>query len=119
MRKWIATALLAGSWLLGLGYLDPANTLAWGCMLVAAVLLLADTPMRLPERGVRSAVLLLLLAAVAFVPLPYNAIATILLIGTAASVAPIASRWLPRLARGAIAAGSMPHMPMSWSRTAV
>ncbi len=76
-------------------------------MLVAAVLLLADTPMRLPGRGVRSAVLLLLLAAVAFVPLPYNAIATLLLIGTAASVAPIASRWLPRLARGAIAAGSM------------
>ena len=43
MRMWIANALLAGSWLLGLGYFDPANPIAWACTLVAAVILLLPT----------------------------------------------------------------------------
>ncbi len=74
---------------------------------MAAVLLLADTPLRLPGLRIRIATLLLLAVAVSFVPLPYNAVVTLLLVGTAASLAPIPSRWLPRLSRGAIAAGAI------------
>ncbi|MGD0901119.1 MAG: hypothetical protein ABR915_25085, partial [Thermoguttaceae bacterium] len=41
MRAWIATALLAGSWLLGLSYYDLASPWAWFLLVVAGTLLMA------------------------------------------------------------------------------
>ncbi len=37
IRFWIGTALLAGSWLLGLDYFYPANPCAWLAVVAAAV----------------------------------------------------------------------------------
>ena len=36
MRLWIGTALLAGSWLLGLDYFYPANPWGWIAVIAAA-----------------------------------------------------------------------------------
>ncbi len=43
IRLWIGTALLAGSWLLGLDYFYPANPWAWLAAVAAAVVLLGKT----------------------------------------------------------------------------
>ena len=43
IRLWIGTALLAGSWLLGLDYFYPASPWAWLAVVVAAVVLLGKT----------------------------------------------------------------------------
>jgi hypothetical protein len=40
MQAWIAVALLAGSWLLGLGYYYPASPLAWIAAVAAGTILL-------------------------------------------------------------------------------
>jgi len=39
IRGWIATALLAGSWLFGLGYYQPANIVIWGTLLLRPAVL--------------------------------------------------------------------------------
>ncbi len=107
MRMWIANALLASSWLLGLGYFDPANQIAWACTLLAAVILLSDTPMRLPGFRQRVIAVLLLSPAVWFVPFPCKGIPALLLAGIAASLAPIPSSWWRRFSRGAVIAGAV------------
>ena len=43
IRFWIGTALLAGSWLLGLNNFYPVNPWAWSAVIAAAVLLLGKT----------------------------------------------------------------------------
>ncbi len=107
MRCWIAVALLASSWLLGLGYLEPARPLPWGCTLLAAVLLLSGTWFRLPTTGVRWAALGLLTPPLLFVPFPYNGMVVLWWLGLAASLAPRAGAWLTRLARGCLLAATM------------
>ncbi len=41
IRTWAALAMLAASWLPGLGYFEPVSWPAWAVMVMAAVLLLA------------------------------------------------------------------------------
>ncbi len=55
IRIWAALALLAASWLPGLGYFEPVSWPAWAVMVTAAVLLLAggDAP---ALRGIRGTV---------------------------------------------------------------
>ena len=106
-RAWFAVALLSGSWLLGLGYFDPPNVFAWACTLIAAVLLLAETPTRLPGLRQRIAALVLLLPTLWLVPLPYVGIVGLMSFGILVSFAPAPTAWLHRVGRGAILAGTM------------
>lgn len=105
MRAWIAVALLASSWLLGLGYFNPPNMTAWACTLVAAVILLADTSLRLPSQRQRLAIMVLLVPGVVLMELPSKGMAVLLLVGTAASLVPAPVPWLRRASRGALLAG--------------
>jgi hypothetical protein len=107
VRIWIAVGCLAGSWLLGLGYLEPPRYVAWLLALLAGVLLLADIPVRFPVRRYRVLALLLLLPVVWFTPLPYQGIAVLLGVGTVLSLVPGTSREPRRLARGAVWAAAI------------
>jgi hypothetical protein len=107
MRAWLAVSLLAGSWLLGLGYLDPVQPMAWFCTLVAAVLLLASTPLRLPGLSHRLLVLPLLLGAVWWVPFPYVGLVVLLLLGVAASVVAVPAPLLRRFSRASLLASAI------------
>ena len=71
IRVWIGTALLAGSWLAGLGYYRPANWPAWVVTIVAGTLLMARAVDRRPARRQLGAGLLMFLLAFWVMPLPY------------------------------------------------
>lgn len=105
-RAWIATALLAGSWLFGLGYYQPGNAAVWCGLLLAAVLLLGGA--RVPWPGQRQAVLaaLLLLPSVWLVPLPYKAIPLLLAGGLLLTVVPVPRRWPRWLGQGGVVAAA-------------
>ena len=116
LRLWIGTALLAGSWLLGLNYFYPASPWAWLAAVAAAVVLLsieqaATVESRSRRRRNRRRPLdaatnaLLLLPAVWFAAWPYRAAPLLLVLGLALQLLPIRKRWSDRLACGAVAAG--------------
>ena len=67
IRLWIGTALLAGSWLLGLDYFYPASPWAWLALVAAAVVLLGqavDKPLAASQTRLEAVALVLLLPAV-------------------------------------------------------
>ena len=111
IRLWIGTALLAGSWLLGLGYFYPANPWAWLATVLAAIVLLSDTDSVAISLGERrswrldAASLALLLPAVWFAPWPDRAAPLLLVLGLTLQLLPIRQRWSDRLTCGAMAAG--------------
>jgi len=51
IRPWLALALLAGSWLVGLHYYRPESWPTWAASVLAGTLLLANLPLRLPRRS--------------------------------------------------------------------
>ena len=106
-RAWIGTSLLAGSWLLGLGYFQPANPAAWICALAVAIVLLADIPVRWPDRRQGIAAVLLLLPAVWWMPLPYKSIPVLFSLGLIVQLTPIPRRWPRKLGQGAAVAASI------------
>jgi len=106
-RAWIGTALLAASWLLGLGYFQPANHFLWLCALAAATVLMSGVPIHWPDRRQSLVATLLLLPAAWLMPLPYKAIPLLLAAGLAVQIAPGARRGLRKLGRGAVAAGAV------------
>jgi len=108
MRFWIGTALLAGSWLLGLDYFYPASPLAWLATVAAAVLLLgtwedADscfiTPTGRSPWASSGGAILLLLPAVWFAPWPYRAAPLLMVVGLGLQLLPAAKRSACGLAR--------------------
>ncbi len=105
IRVWIGTALLAGSWLLGLGYFQPTNWPAWVAMVVLGTLALVGTIDRLPDRRQLGAALVLLLPVAWFMPLPYKAGPVLIAVGLAVELEPVPRRWLTALGRTALAAG--------------
>ena len=72
-RRWIAVALLAGSWLFGLGYFQPVNLVAWIGLLGVSVILLAGSPVAWPSRSRMTATLAMLLPAALLLPTPGKA----------------------------------------------
>jgi hypothetical protein len=109
MRYWIGTALLAGSWLLGLDYFYPANPHAWLAAVAAAVVLLgrpaeplaaSQTSRKLPAWAI-----VLLLPAVWFAAWPYRAAPLLIVLGLALQMLPAQKRWLRWIAAGAVTAG--------------
>jgi len=105
IRLWLALALLAGSWLLGLHYYRPAGWPAWAASVLAGTLLLAGLPLRLPRRREAGLALLMLLPAVWLLPWPHRAAPLAIAAGLALLVLPIAGRWPQRLAQAAVAGG--------------
>lgn len=106
-RAWIGTALLAASWLLGLGYFQPANDFVWLCCLAAAAALFGDLPIRWPARRQTLAAVLLLLPAAWLTPLPHKAIPLLLAAGLIVRIAPAVRSWPRKLGQGAVAAGAI------------
>ncbi len=104
-RAWIGTALLAASWLPGLGYFQPANHFVWLCAVATAAVLLSGLPIRWPDRRQMLVAILLLLPAAWLMPFPYKAIPVLLAAGLIVQVAPAARRWPRKLGQGAVVAG--------------
>ena len=117
IRLWIAVALLAGSWLLGLDYFYPAITWAWLAAVGAAVVLMGTTlepakgadddasekdPRR---RSLETTAMVLFLPAVWFAPWPYRAAPLLIVLGLAIRLLPVRKRWTDCLAYGAVTAG--------------
>lgn len=106
-RAWIGTALLAASWLLGLGYFRPANQFVWLCALAAATVLLSGVPICWPNRRQMLVAILLLLPTAWLMPLPHKAIPVLLAAGLIIQIAPAARRWPRKLSQGAVVAGTI------------
>jgi hypothetical protein len=123
LRAWIGVALLAGSWLLGLSYYEPANERAWAVVLLVATLLLCvqgpkshrqdagaaspDAPRYrfTKETGLIIVSLLLLVPAIASSPWPYRAGPFLVAHGMAFWLLPIANPRLRSTGAGMIVAG--------------
>lgn len=112
MRMWIALALLAGSWLWGLGYYQPANGPAWAAMVVLGTLLLTSTGV-LPGRFTTrrevwaTPAIAMLLPAAWFLPWPYRAAPLLMIVGLTLECMPIPRRWPAAVGSGALAAGGV------------
>jgi hypothetical protein len=105
MRAWIAVALLALSWLLGLHYYQPPDLMRWAVAVLLGVVLLGGLIERLPGRREMVVTLLLLILPTWFIPWPYRAAPLLIVVGLAIELAPIPARWPRWLGRGALAAG--------------
>jgi hypothetical protein len=105
IRFWIGTALLAGSWLLGLDYFYPANPYAWLAAIAAGVILLGNTKQPRAASQIRIVALFLFLPALWFAPWPYRAAPLLIVAGLAVPLLPIRKRWSDWLAGGAVVAG--------------
>ncbi|MEN6452076.1 MAG: hypothetical protein ABFC96_16420, partial [Thermoguttaceae bacterium] len=104
LRVWIGVALLAGSWLFGLGYFYPANPWAAAATVAVAVVLLGKPALR-PSSAWDILAMLLLAPAAWFAASPYGIAPLLILLGLALRLVPVARRWTGWLASGAIAAG--------------
>ena len=106
-RAWIAAALLAASWLLGLSYYHAASWVAWALLVGVGVVLMGG----LPERRIRWPVALVsaaLLAPVAVLaPWPQKAAVLLLGAGLLLHGLSIPRRWPTRLATAMLAAGAV------------
>jgi len=105
IRKWAGIALLAASWLPGLGYFHLADGLWWAVLVAGGTLLLLGSGPREIGRG-RGLAALVLLAAVAVVwPGPHRLIPIMLAAGLALTVLPVPRQWPARLGGTLVTAG--------------
>lgn len=105
MRYWSAVALLAGSWLFGLHYYQPAAPIVWTLMTALGAVLLAGFPIRLPRGPDRLLTVALLAPAVGFFPWPYRAAVVLPALGLLLQYPHGPRRWLSPLGRGLVAGG--------------
>ena len=107
IRAWIAIALLAASWLPGLGYYHQAAWLECAVLVAAGTLLLLGTVRRVPGRVWSGIATVLFVPAIWLAPWPYWMVPALLAAGGALSALPIPRRWPRRLGAAAVAAGSV------------
>jgi len=107
MRAWLGIALLAASWLLGLGYYHETDGLAWAILAAAGSALLAGTVRRLPGRAAGGLAVLLVLPAAWLMPWPYRAAPLLIAFGVALHCLPVPRRWPGAVGRAAAAAGAV------------
>ncbi len=105
MRTWIGLALLASSWLAGLGYYGPADLPFWTVAVALGVLLLAQQPGRLPSRRELSLVVAILIPAIWLLSWPHRAWPLLLAIGLGLQATAIPRRWPKAVGWGAVRAG--------------
>ena len=87
IRAWIAVALLAGSWMFGLGYFYPANPLIWAALVAGAAVLLGGTFKRLPTGWESAIAIVLLIPALVLVPWPLRIVPLAIALGLALHLA--------------------------------
>lgn len=107
LRSWIAVAVLAGSWMFGLGYFYPADFTTWAIMIAAGALLLYGTKVPLPSPREMAITVVLLLPVVIWTPWPYAIIPSLLLFGLLVEFLPVSLRWLKSLGEGILAASGI------------
>jgi len=105
MRAWVGLALLAGSWLLGLGYYQPADLSAWAAVVALGTVLLTGRPARLPGGREIGISLAMLAVAAWFMPWPFRAAPLLIGAGLGLQLVPIPRRWPGPLGWGAVTAG--------------
>ncbi|MEA1951623.1 MAG: hypothetical protein U9N87_09570, partial [Planctomycetota bacterium] len=106
-RTWIGVALLASSWLFGLGLYRPESWFCWAATIGLGTLALWSSEPRMPSRPRCLAALLLVLPAAWILPLPSKAAPLLLGAGLVLALAPIPRRWPQRLGHAAVAAGTV------------
>ncbi len=107
MRTWIATALLAGSWLIGQPYYYTCHPASWMVVVAAGTLLLAGAVPRLPRRRELWIALALFVVPTVLAPWPVRTAAILLAAGLLFELLPPPRVWARSLGRGAAAAGLM------------
>ncbi|MFW6108266.1 MAG: hypothetical protein ACOC8D_00485 [bacterium] len=126
IRAWLAIALLAVSWLIGLSYYHQATWLGraergllgmgdvpgaafvgWPVVVAAAVLLLVGSVRRTAGRTVSVVAAVLILPAVWLAPWPYKAVPVLLLAGLLLEVPRFPRRWPRALGAAAVTAGAV------------
>jgi hypothetical protein len=107
LRLWIAVAILAGSWMFGLGYFYPAERGVWLAMLAVGAILLYGTAIPLPDGRAKWLAPLLLLPPAIWTPWPYTIVPIFLLGGLLFNNIPTSRQWPKSLARGIVAAGGV------------
>ena len=105
-RVWTGIALLACSWVVGVGYYHDANWAAWAILVVAGALLLMDSPLPVPKGGAAAGAVALLAAAAWLAPWPLKGAPLLMLVGLVLHIAPAPRRWPARVGRGAALAGA-------------
>lgn len=99
MRRWLGIGLLAGSWLFGLGWFEPAHWVTWVLFVALGTALVAGTPLPSWSPGHRFWAALLALPAAAFFPWPYRAGSIAWIAGLTLPWVPFGRRWQSPAAR--------------------
>ncbi len=123
MRTWIAVALLAGSWLIGMPYYYTCHPVAWLAVVGAGTLLLIGAVPRLPRRRELWIALALLAVPVLLAPWQLRTAAILLAAGLLVELLPPPRAWPRSLGRAAATAGLVllaqwPAMALYTHRTA-
>ncbi len=105
MRTWIAVALLAGSWLIGLQYYYTCHPVSWLAVVAAGTLLLVGAVPRLPARRELSIALALFAVPALFSPWPVRTAALLILAGLLVELLPAPRAWPKHFGRAAATAG--------------
>ena len=104
-RAWLAMALLAGSWMLGMKYYHGPRPALWALMVAAGVALMWGTVRRRVGSTVAAVALVLTIPAVVLARWPYRIGPLLLAVGLALQLLPVPRRWLGRLGSAAVTAG--------------
>ena len=105
IRVWAAIAILAVSWLPGLGYYHVPNLALWAVLAVGGSALLVGGTVRLPSPRAAWIAAGLLVPAIAIWPWPYRMAAILLSAGLALWALPMPRNWLKRAGQAAALAG--------------
>ncbi|MBN1852465.1 MAG: hypothetical protein JW829_07060 [Pirellulales bacterium] len=106
-RAWFGTALLAGSWLIGVDYFSPARPLLWCGILIAAVLLVSPISVRWPSPRQLALALGLTIPAIWLFVFPYRVIPILFAVGCFLQIIPMPHRWPRKLGSGAMVAAAI------------
>ena len=98
----MGVALLAGSWLLGLGYFEPAHGCGWVIAVALGTILLVGHGPRMPSGRPLAVCVAMLAAAAWFMPWPYRAAGLLMAAGLALQAAPPGRRWTGSFASGGL-----------------
>jgi len=107
LRRWLGVMLLAGSWLPGLGFYQPASFAAWLVLVVAGAIMIAGIALRVPRRAEAIVALLLLLPILWIAPWPAKIAPILLAIGCLLLAANTSGHRLACTAAGLLASGAI------------